>query len=485
MGIVASQSFKNTVFTYLGFLVGAINTLFLYTQFLSDDYYGMVGFMLSLAYVLMPLMAFGVHNTLIKFYSSYKTRVSLNSFLTLMLFLPLLIIIPLSIITYVSYGTIGEFLSTENPIIKDYLWHTVVIATALAYFEVFFAWSKVQMKTVFGNFMREVFHRVGTMVLLFLLHFGLVHVEGFMIGLVCIYVLRMIIMSVYAFSVKLPVIIFKKVNNLNSVLKYSLLIIIAGSIATILLDIDKVMLGKYIPIKQIAYYNVGIFIAAVIAVPQRAMHQILMPLSAKYLNENNFIALKDLYKRSSINLLIVSGLIFLLIVLNINQLYYLIPEEYSVGLHVVLLISIAKLYDSLLGSNNAILFNSDYYRIVLLLGVILVIIMIVLNMVFIPLFGINGAALATFLAIFFYNSIKLLFVYKKFKILPFTVNSFKIGCFILLGVLIFYFWDFSFHPIINIGLKSLLVSVLYVYLVYIFNFSEDITIQIKKILNKW
>ncbi len=75
------------------------------------------------------------------------------------------------------------------------------------------------------------------------------------------------------------------------------------------------------------------------------------------------------------------------------------------GLLLVFMISIAKLYDNALGSNNAILFNSDYYRIVLVLGVFLVILMVLLNMAFIPVLGINGAGIATFLAIFMYNSI--------------------------------------------------------------------------------
>ncbi|GAA4898736.1 hypothetical protein GCM10023311_24780 [Flaviramulus aquimarinus] len=482
MGLVASQSFKNIIYTYLGFLIGAINALFLYTEFLSDDYYGMVGYMLSLAYVIMPLMGFGVHNTLVKFYSSFKTRVSINSFLTLMLVLPTLIITPLFLIIYTSYDCIGDFLSRENEIIKGYLWHTFFIAIALAYFEVFFAWAKVQMQTVFGNFMKEVFHRAGAMVLLFLFHFEVINLEQFMAGLVVVYVFRMLIMSAYAFSIKLPVITFKRLNNLSSVLKYSLLIIIAGSIATILLDIDKVMLGHYIEIKEIAYYSVAIYIAAVISVPQRAMHQILLPLSAKYLNEKDFDALEDLYKRSSLNLFIVGGFVFLLIILNINQLYYIIPEEFSGGLFVVFIIGIAKLYDSLLGSNNAILFNSDYYRVVLVLGVILVILMIILNIIFIPLLGINGAGIATFLAVFIYNSIKLFFVYRKFKIFPFTWYTLKIGSFIVASILLFYFWEFPFHPIVNIGLKSILITVIYIFVVYKFNFSEDISLLIKRYL---
>ena len=76
MGIVVNQSIKNTVITYLGFGIGAINVVFLYTKFLSDDYFGLITFILSTANILMPLMAFGTHNTIIKFFSSFKTRQS-------------------------------------------------------------------------------------------------------------------------------------------------------------------------------------------------------------------------------------------------------------------------------------------------------------------------------------------------------------------------------------------------------------------------
>ena len=74
MGIVINQSFKNTITTYLGFGLGAINVLFLYTEFMSDKYYGLVAYILSTANIMMPLMAFGVHNTIIKFYSSFKLK---------------------------------------------------------------------------------------------------------------------------------------------------------------------------------------------------------------------------------------------------------------------------------------------------------------------------------------------------------------------------------------------------------------------------
>ena len=482
MGIVLNQSFKNTITTYLGFGIGAINTLFLYTNFLTDKYYGLVAFVLSTATIMMPFMAFGVHNTIIKFYSSFKTKNSINSFLTLMLFLPLVFIIPVGLIGYFAYDAIGGLLSKENPIVENYVWHIFILAIAMAYFEIFFAWSKVQMQTVFGNLMKEVFHRVGTMILLLSVYMGWLSVDQFIIGLVGVYVLRMVIMKLYAYSVRFPKLKFQKIDKLPSILKYAGLIIIAGSVAMLILDIDKFMIGRILKIEQVAYYSVAIFIATVIAVPQRAMHQIMMPLTAKYLNENDIPALEDLYKRSSMSLLVISGFIFLLIILNINQLYQILPIEFTDGLFVVLIVSLAKLYDNSLGNNNAILFNSDYYRMVLFFGVLLAIMAIVLNAVFIPIYGIEGSAFATFLAVFIYNTIKIIFVKKKFNMQPFTFASLKIVLTLIVLSLGFYFWEFPFNPIVNIILKSAIVGLMYFSLIYKFNVSEDITEQIKKYL---
>ena len=139
MGIVINQSFKNMLSTYIGFGVGALNVLFLYTNFLSDEYYGLVGFILSTATVLMPLMSFGVHNTVIKFYSSYKTKQSISSFLTLMLLLPLVLVIPFGLVGCIFYDAIAGFLSRENAIVYDYVWYIYVAAIAMAYFEIFYA----------------------------------------------------------------------------------------------------------------------------------------------------------------------------------------------------------------------------------------------------------------------------------------------------------------------------------------------------------
>lgn len=484
MGIVQNQTFKNTIITYFGFSIGAINVLFLFTYFLEDNYHGLVAFVLSTSNIMMPLFALGVHNAIIKFYSSFKTPNTVNSFLTLMLFLPLLIIVPVGLIGYFSFDFISGLLSEKNEIIKDYVWLIFIAAICFSYFEIFYSWAKVQMQSVFGNFMKEVFHRIGVMLLFLGIYMDWLGVEQFIYSVIIIYIIRTVIMMLYAFSVKRPKLKLYKIPNLSSIIKYTLLIIIAGSVANVILEIDKFMIGQYIEIEQVAYYAVAIYIATVIGVPARSMHQITNPITAVFLNNNDKPALRSLYKKSSINLFVISGLIFLCIVLNINELYKIIPDEFSVALLVVFLVSLAKLFDNLLGNNNAILFNSDYYRVVLVLGVVLAILTVVLNILLIPDYGINGAALATFISIFIYNSAKLIFVYYKFKMLPFSTNTLKTFILIVISIAVFYFWEFPFHPIINIILKSVLISLSYVFVVYRFNLSEDITAILKKYIKK-
>ncbi|RKN34301.1 lipopolysaccharide biosynthesis protein, partial [Aquimarina sp. AD1] len=105
MGIVVNQSIKNVIITCFGFGIGAINTLFLFTKFLEEEYYGLVSYLLSASNLIWPLMAFGAHNTLVKFYSSYLKKEQRNRFMSMMLILPLCIAILIGTIA-VSYITL-------------------------------------------------------------------------------------------------------------------------------------------------------------------------------------------------------------------------------------------------------------------------------------------------------------------------------------------------------------------------------------------
>jgi O-antigen/teichoic acid export membrane protein len=417
---------------------------------------------------------------LIKFFSQYKTEKEKGEFLTFVLFLPILVLIPLLIFGFLGYDLIAAFEARKNPIIYDYVWQVPIIGLCMGYFEIFYAWVKAHMQSVFGSFIKEVLLRVFISIFLFAVYFQWISAVTFIYSLMLIYLAVMLVMFYYAMKVKKIVFSLKFPTNSKSIFTYSIFIILSGSIANMLLDIDKNMIAKYINIDNIAYYSVAIFIATVISVPSRAMHQITYPITAKLMTEGKHEELNDLYKKTSITLQIVGGLVFIGIVVNINQLYLLLPKSYSGGVFVVFTIGLSKYFDLILGNNNAIIFNSKYYKAVLFLGLMLAFLAISLNMIFIPKYGINGAAFATLISITLYSLAKLLFVVFKMKLYPFsnaTLVSFAISaaCFFA-----FYFWEFSFYPIINIVLKSILVALIYVFLSYKLKVSVDVNAVIAK-----
>lgn len=470
--------------TYLGFAIGAVNTLFLYTNFMQPENYGLVQLILSVSGVLMPLLAFGVPNSLVKFYSSFNTEREQDRFLGMMLFLPLLLILPVGFLSFFANEAIGNLLSKENPIVREYVWQIFFIGISMAYFEVFYAWARIRMKSVFGNFMKEIFCRVGQSILLVLLWLEVLDVPQFINALVGFYIFRVAIMKLYAYRLRLPKLTTQLPSNWREIIQYSALIILGGSTAIVLMEVDKVMLNNYLPIENVAFYAVAGFMATVIAVPSRAMHQITYPMTAEYINKNDMTSLGGLYRKSSLTLFIVSALLLILILLNLEDLYRLLPSDYSEGYIIVFWIGLVKVYDALLGNNNSILFNSKYYTSVLFFGVLLAFLAITFNLWLIPKFGLQGAAIASFSAFFIYNTLKLYYVKSKFGLQPFTMDTLKVFLLVLGLAIVFTIIPISFHPIVNIGIKSVLITLVYFLVLYNFRISEDIHAVLDKYLGK-
>lgn len=500
MGIILRQSIKNTLVIYLGFLVGGINTLVLYTRFLKEEYYGLATYVFSASNLLMPFIALGIHFTIVKFFSSYKNKEEKDRFLTSVLFLPLLVALPIGFFWDYFHNQIMSFIAKSNDegnlIIENYTINIYIIAVCCAYFEVFYSWSKVQMQSVFGNILKELYSRLAIMILLFAVYFEFITKQEFLIYMTGAYILRTSLMMFYAFKLYTPKFSFKLPDNFTEILRYTFYIILAGSAGAIVLDIDKVMIPGKEGFAIAAFYSVAVFIGSFIEAPSRAMSQILQPLTSKALNEEDTKETESLYKKSSINLLLVGGLFYILVNTNVGELFRLLPKGYANGGLVVLMISSAKLFLMLLGSNGAIINNSKFYRITMPVGLFMAFSVFYLNGYFYNHlnWGTEGLAFATLITVVLSGTFKLWFVKYKLQMTPFTKTTLKMILIIIALFMAFYFWNFNIpvfkigtlpiHPIVNIILKSILIIVVYLLVVVKLNISTQITYQVNRLLKK-
>ncbi len=94
---------------------------------------------------------------------------------------------------------IAQSLSEKNAFVAPYVWHILFIGISMAYFEIGYAQARVVLKSAWGNFLKEVSHRMLITFLLLLLYFKLLDLSLFFYLLVGVYVIRALLMYVYVF----------------------------------------------------------------------------------------------------------------------------------------------------------------------------------------------------------------------------------------------------------------------------------------------
>ena len=136
---------------------------------------------------------------------------------------------------------------------------------------------------------------------------------------------------------------------------------------------------------------------------------------------------------------------------------------------------IGRLFDMYFGLNGAIFNTSKKYRYDLFFTLSLIIIVYVLNLYLIPIYGIEGAAISTAIALVIYNLGRLLFVYFTYKIHPFNVRQLIV---IVIGLLCFYAssitTQLSALPWLNALLVTSIITLGYFGSILMFNLEPEL-----------
>ncbi len=486
MGIVVRQSFLNLISIGVAFLIGAVNTLYLYPTYLGSTFQGLVIALLAISNIVQPFISFGTQHAVIRYYSKYSKKREKDGLLTLSVLIPLIIIILFVPLFFAYYDEIRQYLFQSDQSLSKYAYVIIFIAISTSFFEVFYSWLRVKLKSVFGNFLKELYPRLLISILLVSYSLGILNFEEFILFLIYGYYLRLLIVVIYSFYIIKPKINISFKDDFGEIFKYCLLIFLSGAASSIILDIDKSMLSSILTVENVAYYSVAVFIAAVIEIPGRAMFQILSPVVADAINKKHFRKLEGLLKKSSTNLVLVASLFFLLINLNLDDFYNMLNQDgYSIGIPIVIIVSLGKLYTMSIGCINNIISNSKYYYYTFWFSLFSSILAVFLNIYLITDYGIIGAAYATLIVLVIMNSLKIYLIKVKFNMHPYSNDTIKIIVLSILTYIVFSNLELGFQPLLNIIIKSSLVFILYTLAAYIFRLSDDVNIFIDKFNKNW
>lgn len=202
--------------------------------------------------------------------------------------------------------------------------------------------------------------------------------------------------------------------------------IVMAVMTTSLATIDSQMIVSLMSYEALGVYSIAFFIGSFVDGIRRPVSQALSPQFANLWNENNKSAISKMYGRTSRVLMAVALTSFVVIVPNLDVIFNLIPnpERFEGAKSVVVLILISRVIDYSFGSNGEILSNGPYFKWNLIAITVLVVLLVSLNFMLIPNFGLEGAGYALIISYAVFNLVKAIFLYWKERMQPFSTVQF-------------------------------------------------------------
>jgi len=477
MGIITRQSIKNFFFQYWGILLGGIYTIFFVKEAFNEhpEYYGLIIFMINYMQVLLPVAEVSMPNVIIKFFPGYVSDPEKKA---AFVSTTLLIVLAASVLVsglFIAFGRL--YVPEDYPDLfrQNYLIIIPLLITT-AFFETFTAFSKALLKSTFPTFLKEAFSKTWIFIVI-LLYMKFRFSLNLLLWLYSAgYFLQFILLFAYLLNKKLFRFSFAGFprENLKNIISYTFFTMMGGSALLLVTKLDNLMISGMIGIEFTAYYSIGLFISNVIQVPERSVSAISLPYISACWERKDIDTIIRIYKKTSINLFLTGATVFLLIWVNIDNFQLILGEKFGAIKYVVLFLGLGKLFDLITGANGAILITSSRYKWMLYLQISLVILVFLSNLWLIPAYGINGAALATALSMFVYNTIKYFLVYFLFGFQPFTRNTLLAVAFVALSAFLAGFIPSVENVYLNILLQTTVFSLFFFPILILLNLSEDI-----------
>ena len=481
MGILLRQSFWSTIVIYFGVVLGFINSIILFPSFLDTEQIGLIRQIISASTLLIPITTFGVNSAYVKFYPFFKDSISgKKQFFSFNFFIVIVSYVITSSLIYIFFDEIKFIFTEKSDLFIDYFYVVYYILFILSISALFESYLRARYETVMSNIVNGVSNRFFTAITILLLSQSIINFDELINLQIAIYSLGLLILIYHSnkkdsvsFTFKFPEIrpYYQKILNFSS---YAFL----GSFSNIIvLNVDVLMVTSLLGLSQTGIYTTAFYIGMIIEIPRRAISQISIPFISENIKNQNFNKIEDYYRDISLHQTLIGVLFYLLVIINLDQIFNLIPnsENFISGKNVVYIIGLCKLIIMFFSFNSEIISLSKHYRFTVVTIIILAIISIALNLFLIPIYGMIGAAFASLISILIFNIIKYVFIKLKMKISPFSLSSLKV---ILIGISLFtinfYLMPVFSNDFISIVFKSTVITSLYVLIIYLLKISPKL-----------
>ena len=485
MGVIARQSIRGTIVTYLGIAVGIVTTFFVLTRFLTTEEIGLARVLVDAATLFVGLAQLGTSASIIRFYPYFKAKESSDDhgFFFWALVVPFIGFVLFALIYWACSVPLGAWFGEKSPLFVEYYYFVLPIAFFMLYQTICETTCNVLMHIVLPRAVRELVVRVGLLALYLLYAFRVLSLDGFVIGLCANYAIAALINLCYFLSLKgndsslslkgnassfslhpvrlRPDFAFLKENStlVRRYLVYTGFLVVSAMTTVLAPTLSSFFVTAKMGLDSTGIFAIATYMAVMVSVPNRSVSAIAAPQLSHAIKEQNRDECSFLIRQVTRNLLLVGGFILLLIWFNIDLIFHILPNgaTYATAKEVVLVLGLSQLIVATFTICLTALNYSRFYAFSLLLSLVLTVSAILLNNYLVPHFGMDGAAWSNLLSygLYFLLIVLTLRLTCRFSIVD---RNWWYILVLLVGLFVLNFLWQRYLPTLNIWLDSLLRS---------------------------
>lgn len=492
MGIIIRQSIKAVIFNYIGAAIGFLTTFFILTKFLQPEVIGLTKVMYELAALVAGFAQLGTSASAMRFFPYFKDfEKQHNGFFFYLILMPVIGSCIFVTLFWALKGSVITFFSERSALLVDYYSWIIPLIIFLTFWSVLETYANVLLRIVVPKFIKEIGIRLMLLVIYLFYALGWLNLTGLVTGYVFVYGMAMI--ATFCYVSRITSVSFK--HNFSfidrglatKILKYTLFLIVGAIGGNIIGQLDVFMVSSKMGLNYAGIYTIASYMAFVIELPARSITSISSPLAAAALKEGDMEAANQLYKKVSLHQLIAGSTLFLLIWINIDNIFAIIPngEVYVMGKWVVFFIAISKIVAMTLGFGGTLISFSRFYYWGLYFTFFLTALTITTNYFFIPLWGMTGAAVATLITCLLSYFFQQWLVLRKIKGNPYSKGTLKQAILIiLLFSLNAILPQWTDNPILDGMYRSFIILFCWILGIYYFRVSDELYNMIRRIVCK-
>jgi len=486
VGIIEKQSIKGSFYSYIGVAIGFVTAGILLPRIFSPVEIGVMDLITSWSLVFATLATLGLNNVTIRLFPWFRNEKNHHNGFFGILFWVNMTGFLLALILYflLRPWIIADSLETSSLFIKymDYIIPLTAFTTIYLVIDIYYS---VLMNAVRGIFLKEFIQRILILIVIIGFVAGMFQFSGFILFYSVALSLPGIIIAVLLLKDG-EFLIRPQQGFLTRELSKSIVSVAFFGVSIafsniLILYLDRILINSMLGLKEVGIYSRAAFYGALVSIPIRSISKISAVVVGEYWKNDKHEEIKKLYSDTSLHQLIFGLLLFIGIWGNVNNVVIILGEEFAAGKYVVFYMGISNLFIMASGISGSIMATSSHYRLLALFVVLFGVLVLVTNLLFIPILGIAGAALASAISALFYGLMRYLFLWKRYGMQPYT---WKHGMIIL--VALFAYLPAILIPdlnnenqpllslILDIGIRSAAISIVFIGTTLLLNISPDL-----------